>query len=558
MKCLALSGVLLLVSSAEAQKKAFGAPKIITGARAFPGKVAVADFNLDGRTDIAVANAFSLDIINGPASACYLDENLKIRKSLNLAPTGEKGLFSYPAMLAADFNRDGHEDILLLSDRGSLSLYLNQGPKDPTSTAPRFKASFAPRRLPLMAKRRNSFFYLRNSGFLVDDFDLDGNLDVVLAGEMTFLNDVLGYTGVVLMKGDGKGGFGKREMLLIAPIISLAKGDVDGDGRIDLVALDNVSKVHVLRSMGAGSFNTTSWQSSSPATSLIVKTGDANLDGLDDILIGGGKVKAEATVYYAGAAGSWHKRTVLDLSSTKAARIESMVFEDLDGDRMADLALLLSRQWNDASVRIYRSKGTKFTFLEEHSLTSIIDPKNRVPAHAMLQAADMDGDLNPELVVGSLVVRGNKKLIQLVFPNQTTRKVGRRFYGKGFTTSAGVIPAITSFGGRPALGNRHWGVAVTGAHQGNRRAALFMFHNPGGPWQGPGFMINVFPRWSIGTKTIGGGPKGGYALISLRIPKDTYLLGKTFHFQWLIEDSGAKSSNGIAISRAMSITFVTR
>ena len=558
MKCLVISGILMLASATQAQKKAFGAPKIIKGARAFPGTMAVADFDLDGRTDLAVANAFALDVTNGPASTYYLDANYQVTETRNLPATGEIGLFSYPAMASADFNRDGLEDILILSDRGALSLYLNQGPTDPKSKELRFKPAFKARRIAMMAKRSNLYFYLRNGGLLIDDFDGDGQLDVALAGEMTFLNSIQGYTGVLFLPGDGKGGLGKENLLLIADIVSLEKGDLDGDGRMDLVALDATSRVHILRSQGSGRFEKTSWLSSSPKTSLILKTGDADGDGKDDILIGGGTNQAEATVYRAGSKGTWTQKMVLDLSSSKATRTESMAFEDLDGDGKADIALILSRAVNDASLCIHRSTGKNFTFLEEHTLTAILDPKERVPSHSLLRTADFDGDLNPELVVGSLVVRGNKKLVQLVFPNQSPKKVGKRIYGKGYATGAGVIPAITSFGGRPALGNKHWGVALTGTNQGNRRAALFLYHNPGGPWQGPGFSINVFPRWSIGTKTKGGGSKGGYALLPLRIPKDPYLLGRTFHFQWLIEDPGAKRSNGIAVSKAMAITFVAR
>lgn len=558
MKCLALSGVLMLVGTTQAQKKAFGVPKIIKGARAFPGSVAVADFDLDGRKDVAVANAFVLDAGNGPATTYFLERDLEISRTLNLPVTREPGLYSYPAMATADLDRNGLEDIVLMSDRGALSVYLNQGPKDAELVAPRFRSAFEARRIPLMQSSANQFFFLRNSGFLIDDFDGDGHLDLALAGEMNFLSSVQGYTGVILLPGDGKGCFGKEKYLLVGPVISLAKGDVDGDGRMDLIALAADKNVYILRSLGQGKYAKTTWLCSSPVTPLILATGDADGDNNDDILIGGGDRGAEATVYYSGARQTWSQKTEIALAPASAARTESMFFGDIDGDGLADASLVLSRQWNDASLAIHKSTGTGFIFLEEHSLTSIIDPAERVPAHALLQGVDFDGDLNPELVVGSLVARGSQKLVQFVFPNNSPKKVGYRVYGRGYKTGADVIPAIATYGGRPALGNRHWGVAVSKTNQGGRRAALFFYHNAGGPWRGPGFTINVFPRWSIGTKTKGSGITGGYALVPLAIPKDPYLVGRTFHFQWLIEDPGAVASNGIAVSEAMSVTFVAR
>jgi hypothetical protein len=134
---------------------------------------------------------------------------------------------SYPgAMVLADFNRDGNQDIAVTTS--SVRLLLGRGNG----------AFAAPTNLPAWGSRDLS----------IGDFNKDGNMDLANLGD---------YSGVVLL-GDGRGGFPviTNSIAVHYPSV-MAVGDFNADGKLDVavVSLDFPYYVAVASGRGDGSFN---------------------------------------------------------------------------------------------------------------------------------------------------------------------------------------------------------------------------------------------------------------------------------------------------------------
>lgn len=200
--------------------------------------VAVADFDGDGRPDLAVANADS-------SSVTVL---LKVgRGEPAISNTHSVGTFPL-SVAAGDFTGDGKPDIISASNSsGTISLLRNNG-----------SGAFTP------AGTFNS-----GSGgvdMTVGDFNNNGTLDVAVA---------LG-SSVSILLGNGQGGFSAPSLLqgLASRIIT---ADFNNDGKLDLATSGNTTQIRL--GNGAGQFGAPSCgvQSSSGLTAGDV-TGDGKLD----------------------------------------------------------------------------------------------------------------------------------------------------------------------------------------------------------------------------------------------------------------------------------------
>lgn len=186
------------------------------------GPIAVVGFDVDGDgdQDLAVANATSLNVL------VFQNQNGA------LALEDEIALSSFPkALTAVDADQDGEEDIVVSENFiHSLGFLFNQNGQlggeqlfisgsVPTSTA------FA-------------------------DFDQDGNLDIIVSNSGS--GDAL-----ALVAGLGNGDFDPVVSFLLANVnpVSVATGDLDGDGLDDIVAANSNSfDVSVLLNQGGGVF----------------------------------------------------------------------------------------------------------------------------------------------------------------------------------------------------------------------------------------------------------------------------------------------------------------
>jgi serine/threonine protein kinase/uncharacterized protein (DUF2141 family) len=336
----------LLNRSSAAARSIFG-PAVHYPAGTFPRALAVADFNHDGRPDLAVVNgtADTVSVLLGGPDATVAtavpyatgkdpvhlaigdlnrDGQLDVVAANRASHTvsvllGHRGgtlrnAVSFPTgkgpvcVALADFNRDGRLDLVTAdSEANIVSVHLGNG--DGTFRKP---VAYA-------AGERPSFV-------AVGDFNGDGKLDLAVSNRLH-----LGTVQVLLGNGDGTfraavpyntGSFS----------VAVAVGDFNGDGKLDLaVANYNSSDVNVLLGNGDGTFQAAANYGAGQGPFAIAAV-DVNGDGKLDlavanshdnsvsILLGdgrGGFAKAEA--YHVGssplgvAAGHFHGRARPDL-----------------------------------------------------------------------------------------------------------------------------------------------------------------------------------------------------------------------------------------------------
>lgn len=242
---------------------------------AIPSNLLADDFNLDGRDDLAYVTSYadSASILLNQTSAGGVDLEFSQPASflVDEAPSG---------FAASDFNGDGLPDLATANFTGkSISLLLNQ-------TAPGSgTVSFA---------RQVSLVTDRDSGSLIAaDLNQDGRMDLAAASFdrdqfSVFLNETppkastLSFAGPYEFDIPEVGSFGQGNQLALAAL------DLDQDGRLDL-ALSNLlsSSVVVI-------FNATSPGASTAAFTpptyfhvgdlpIALVAGDFNRDGLPDL-----------------------------------------------------------------------------------------------------------------------------------------------------------------------------------------------------------------------------------------------------------------------------------
>ncbi|MFL6229159.1 MAG: FG-GAP-like repeat-containing protein [Pyrinomonadaceae bacterium] len=231
----------------------------------YPTFIRAADFNRDGKVDLAVSFSGSANfiVLMGTGSGSFSDHNVGVGSGGGF---GSGNLFT--EFVAADFNGDGNPDLafLLYYDQ-KLVLWLGNG----TGFFP-IRREVALGRSPLAVA--------------VGDFDRDGKTDLAVTTAVDFTN-----YHVIILKGDGAGGFtatGDYEVGQYSQ--SITTGDFNGDGIADLAVANSQSdSVSILTGDGAGGFSPSiPFSVSSYPTSVV--TADFDEDGKADLAVTQGQI----------------------------------------------------------------------------------------------------------------------------------------------------------------------------------------------------------------------------------------------------------------------------
>jgi VCBS repeat protein len=224
-----------------------------------PGSVEVADFNGDGKPDLAVANEQSQDV------TVLLGDG---RGGLTAAKGSPFAAGHQPNDIAiGDFNRDGRPDLAFANHEAKhLTVLLGDG-----------RGGFAPAPgSPFGVAVRP-----HTHGVAAGDLNGDGNLDL--------LTDSWGDDQVAVLLGDGKGGFKPGPFLTVGkhPYQRVRIADLNGDGKDDVITTNlEGDDVTVLLGDGKGEFKPSAGSpfpcGDSPFFAAI---GDLNGDGRPDLAI---------------------------------------------------------------------------------------------------------------------------------------------------------------------------------------------------------------------------------------------------------------------------------
>ena len=226
-----------------------------------PTSVAVGDFNGDGVLDLAVTVARST--IARPVAPASILVFLGKGDGTFLAPVSSNSpVVSIWSLVTGDFNKDGKADVAAINSSGSLApdqvlVFLGQG--DGTfASAQTYSAG------------------VQAAALAVGDFNQDGAADISIANQ----------AGISLLLGNADGTMAPGISIPFPPGISpvvLIAADLNGDGKLDLVAGDAVLLGH-----GDGTFAAPLVLPNGAGPSLTV--GDINGDGIPDIISSDGIV----------------------------------------------------------------------------------------------------------------------------------------------------------------------------------------------------------------------------------------------------------------------------
>ncbi|HEU4402022.1 MAG TPA: VCBS repeat-containing protein [Candidatus Polarisedimenticolia bacterium] len=287
----------------------FGSPKQF-GVGEAPVSMAIGDFNRDGHEDLVVADGVLLGLGDGTFGA-------EARLTVGDGPD---------SVAVGDFDGDGYQD-LVVANGGSADVSVLLGRGDGTfSSETRFPTGEAPRSV------------------AIGDFNGDGRTDLAVTN--IYSDDV----SILLGQGDGtfatqvRYGAGKEPVAVVA-------GDFNGDEHLDLAVADEGSgEISVLLGGGDGTFGSpiSCGAGSGPSS---IATGQFNGDERLDLAVSnlGGVVFA--------LLGQGNGSFMASSRYEAGASPVSLAIDDFDGDGRQDLAVA-NRDSNDVSILLGRGEGS--------------------------------------------------------------------------------------------------------------------------------------------------------------------------------------------------------
>jgi FG-GAP-like repeat len=373
-----------------------------------PADVAINDLNGDGRRDLVVADGGQLAV---SVLLNTMGEGRPVvapRRVFPHAQEYESGLAT--SVAASDLNADGRQDLVVTNRHErtvSVLLAGKNGFGDPqdydVGRSPRWAAvgdldgDGAPD-IAAVNERDDTVSILINKGhgtfkakhdlptghrpFVIGIADLngDGKQDIA-TGDAGPVNGLT--VSVFLNSGDGTFATRRAYRVPRAPI-SLAIGDVNGDGHPDLVTGDHLRlSVSVLLNAGDGTFpNRRQYRVGRFPSSVAI--GDLNGDKAPDLAVSDYRDSKLSVLLNAGDGTFGEKRDYAAGSDPF-----SVVIADFDGDGAADLA---TGDPEAEAIRVFPGKG-------DGSFGNFVEyPVPGGPG--VLVASDLDGDGNPDLVAG--------------------------------------------------------------------------------------------------------------------------------------------------------------
>jgi hypothetical protein len=272
-----------------------------------PVAMVSADFNGDGKADLATANNDSDDVsvLHGLGDGTFLDSGASFQ--VGVAPS---------AIAVGDFNGDGKPDIVTADEiDNTVSVLLNQGTVFGSA---------------LTADTGSS-----PEGIAVGDFNGDGKLDVATADDF---DDT-----VTILLGVGDGTFSPGHAIAVgAAPVGLVAVDLNGDGKLDLVVTnssggpDAIGTVTVLKGTGDGSFAAEpEIVSASFSFPTAIVSADFNGDGKPDLAVAN---QDNDTVTLLIGDGTGVTFQILTPSPAVAGLPWGIIAADFDGDGKMDIA----------------------------------------------------------------------------------------------------------------------------------------------------------------------------------------------------------------------------
>ncbi|HXU81777.1 MAG TPA: VCBS repeat-containing protein [Polyangia bacterium] len=279
-------------------------------------------------------------------------------------PVSARADRSYAAALA-DLDGDGDLDLVVGNDAPDEKLiYTNDG-RGHFSLAGTFGSRDWPTR-----------------NVTVADLDGDRRPDLVIANRSADPRGATAPAGNQVCLNDGRGRFPACRLLSPESATTIAAGDMDGDGAIDLVVPHrDGGQSYVLYNDGRGNFRRRLPFGPPDAATRAVALGDLDGDGRLDIVVGHGP--GGAAVHFNGKGGFAPARRIGEGVGTPYA----LATADLDGD--GEIDVVVGNERGPGALLFNRGRGRRF------EVFSLGDGKGSVYGVAV---GDVDRDGHPDVV----------------------------------------------------------------------------------------------------------------------------------------------------------------
>lgn len=283
-----------------------------------PSGIAVADYNGDGKSDMAIVN----QSIAGTVGIMLSNGDGTFQAKADYPA----GAYSIDAR-AGDFNGDGNLDLAVVGSQG-VNILLGNG--DGTFAAP---VSYGAG--------------LGSHAIVVDDFNNDGIFDLATMNS--------GTASVLLGNGDGT--FQAHQDAAFAGNTNMIAGDFNHDGNLDLATSNTMSvgTITLLKGHGDGTFDPAININANSAP-VYLAAGDFNQDGFVDFAVANSYAATSMSVILNNGDGTYAPPTLYSIAQT-GYEIE---VADFNNDGFQDFAVRGATQYQ---VEYGKGDGTFFSAL---------------------------------------------------------------------------------------------------------------------------------------------------------------------------------------------------
>jgi hypothetical protein len=338
----------------------------------FPVHTSVMDLNDDGKLDLVTSNfaSNSISVLKNTSNAGIISLLGKVDYSVGN---------SVVQSLVKDLDGDGKADIVVIKKMDNVSL---------TDSFSVFRNIANTDSISFISRQDFLVGYEDEpNGVFLGDFNYDGKPDLVLAGSKLKVFKNTSTPGVISFASPIQLGTYSQDILR-----SVAVSDLDGDGLVDIIAIDaNNDVVYIYRNTSAGGQITFSpfIALTTDFTPEDISIGDIDNDGRPDLVVT--KPGSNSVLVFQNTSGQGNISFIKEPDYALGNIPYNGSISDLNGDGKPDLAIATH---NNSSVSILKNTTTNnnISFSDHVDYSDGYNPRH-------ISLGDMNGDGRPDLII---------------------------------------------------------------------------------------------------------------------------------------------------------------